>query len=387
MAYIRSSEGSDYIMHHGVPRQQWHHRRYQDKSGRLTELGYYHRFGHARPDRGTAPGQADNAASTTTGDRNSPDRVSSRPGGIAFRNDSKDKAPKAGAKKAADFVKEKTAQAKAELDKLREERLKKNKEKWSKDPNLLWENRDKFTKEEIDAAMEKFRSEKALEDFNSARKKEQEQKDRDAKLQAEKDEREARIQAEKDKASQLEREKKNKQQEEDRKAQKEREKEEYERYKRNAAADDIAATVARTANMAANLFNIANTFSTATTGRTIQELAWQRYNRSLEQKMKDVNTAAVEKETIKIFTDEGGKYDKKTGTWVDNSKDRMASTAAAAFYNAQTNKFDKATGYKETRKPYSSPNQKTFDAQWPPWMTGGKGGKGGNNGGGKGGKN
>lgn len=36
-------------MHHGVKGQQHGHRRYQEKDGSLTELGYYHRFGHARP--------------------------------------------------------------------------------------------------------------------------------------------------------------------------------------------------------------------------------------------------------------------------------------------------------------------------------------------------
>lgn len=385
MAYIRSSEGSDYIMHHGVPRQQWHHRRYQDKSGRLTELGYYHRFGHHRPDKSAHATEDEDRKDflNVEGMRHRPvnrDSGKSKPS-AAHRNDDKEIGDiDYGMKKALDFAKEKTAQAKVELDKLREERLKKNKEKWLKDPNLLWKNRDKFTKEEIDAAMEKFRSEKELEDFNSARKKEQDQKDR-----------EARIQAEKDEANRLEREKKNKEQEEDRKAKKEREKEEYERQKRNAAADDVVATVARTANMAANLFNIANTFSTATTGRTLPELAWQKYNRSLDQKMKDINTEAVSKEAMKIFTDEGGKYDKKTGKWVDNTNNGMASKAAAAYFAQQTAKFDKDVGYTEKRKPYSGPNQKVFDAQWPPWMTGGKGGKGGNNGGnnggGKGGKN
>ena len=390
MTYVRSSEGSDYVMHHGVKGQHKGHRRYQDTSGRLTELGYYHRFGHHRPDKS---GKKEVSEETREAHKESTNRVGSGTAAEYMRSstgvDPSDLDPRKSAKKVIDYAKEKTAQAKAELDRLREERLKKNKEKWLKDPNLLWKNRDKFTKEEIDAAMEKFRSEKELEDFNSARKKEQDQKDREAKLQAEKDAREARIQAEKDEASRLEREKRNKEQEADRKAQKEREKEEYERQKRNAAADDVVATVARTANMAANLFNIANTFSTATTGRTLPEIAWQKYNRSLDQKMKDINTEAVSKEAMKIFKDEGGKYDKKTGKWVDNTNDGMASKAAAAYFAQQTAKFDKDVGYQEKRKPYSGPNQKVFDAQWPPWMTGGgnknknKNNNGGNNGGGK----
>ena len=393
MTYVRSSEGSDCIMHYGVKEMKHGHRRWQNPDGSLTDAGFIHYYGHPRI-RGQNEKDYDkqdkavkeNAHRIKSGSSHAP----SPRGGNAHKKEGKELGDiDYGMKKALDFAKEKTAQAKVELDKLREERLKKNKEKWLKDPNLLWKNRDKFTKEEIDAAMEKFRSEKELEDFNSARKKEQDQKDREAKLQAEKDAREARIQAEKDEASRLEREKRNKEQEADRKAQKEREKEEYERQKRNAAADDVAATVARTANMAANLFNIANTFSTATTGRTLPEIAWQKYNRSLDQKMKDINTEAVSKEAMKIFKDEGGKYDKKTGKWVDNTNDGMASKAAAVYFAQQTAKFDKDVGYTEKRKPYSGPNQKVFDAQWPPWMTGGgnknknKNNNGGNNGGGK----
>lgn len=395
MTYIRSSEGSDYIVHHGVKGQVHGHRRYQDTSGRLTELGYYHRFGHHRPDK-SAHGQNEKDYEVTfkfdhdkwnKAVKENAHRVKSGSSHHSSGEDDTAGDIDRGMKMALDYAKEKTAQAKAELDRLREERLKKNKEKWLKDPNLLWKNRDKFTKEEIDAAMEKFRSEKELEDFNSARKKDQDQKDRDARIQAEKDVREARIQAEKDEANRLEREKKSKEQEEDRKAQKEREKEEYERQKRNAAADDVVATVARTANMAANLLNIANTFSTATTGRTLPELAWQKYNRSLDQKMKDINTEAVSKEAMKIFKDEGGKYDKKTGEWVDNTKSGMASRAAAAYFAQQTAKFDKDVGYEEKRKPYSGPNQKVFDAQWPPWLTGGNKNKNNNNGGGNKNKN
>lgn len=40
--------GRDYIMHHGVPRQQWHHRRWQNPDGSYTDAGFIHYYGHPR---------------------------------------------------------------------------------------------------------------------------------------------------------------------------------------------------------------------------------------------------------------------------------------------------------------------------------------------------